>query len=198
MPSSAGVARAVGVKPRQNALVQAVKPTADQSAIVSDAGQRAREAAASVGLLDLEDTLLFGGDSKVAGINTYTSSQVPSDRTGVLTYIARQITAFNAAPPKATSLIVGNLGALNRAEEPTYRTVLKLKDFQLSDLDGLTQNKLNESTESDTSPSASAPSDKSERNQEDVATLSQQVESLNRQIALLSKKLAEVSSGKGK
>ncbi|MEL6939377.1 MAG: hypothetical protein AAFO84_09310 [Cyanobacteria bacterium J06598_1] len=155
---------------------------------VIDHEKMARDSAASVGLLDLSDALLFGGDREdLIAADPFVEIENPEEETGVLAYLSQQVSAFTV--DKLQSGFPNNTDprVLHRPDPPKHRTVLDIQSFKLADLLGSEQesNKLAAATTTQKS-SAQEPTD--------IHTLSQQVEVLNRKIATLTEKLAEVSS----
>lgn len=178
--------------PRQSApSAAAVSPvpathtrTKPVNAPISDS-KVARDSAAAVGLIDISDTLLFGGDHQnLASTDPFISESHPQgSETGILSYLSQQVSAFtvdelqNGFPHNTDPKVI------NRPDPPKHATVLGLQHFKLGKLDEKaaipSQQTDNGNARSTTEP--------------EINALSQQVNDLNRKIAELSQKLAQVT-----
>ena len=163
------------------------------AAPISDS-KTARDSAAAVGLIDINDTLLFGGDHQnLASTDPFVSdSDTESDDTGVLAYLSQQISAFTVSKLKSGFPNNTDPKVINRPDPPKHKTVLDVQTFQLSELDKeeptSEQNHQIATTatpkQNPTGTSASTP---------EINILSQQVNALNQKIAELSQKLEQVT-----
>ncbi|MBE9060531.1 hypothetical protein [cf. Phormidesmis sp. LEGE 11477] len=118
-------------------LQSAADPSPQNTTSTVDNGTTARESAASVGLLDIHDELLFGGAySDLFSVDPH-MMQVDDDRVYILTYLLRHLSDFtviqlqNGFPHNADPAVI------NRADPPRYLTVLETSDFDLYDLNDL-------------------------------------------------------------
>lgn len=161
------------------------RPVAFSPAIAD--GKKARDNAASVGLIDLNDTLLFGGDRHdLASTDPFVDdSHSPdgSSEIGVISYISQQISAFTVSKLKNGFPYNTDPKIINRANPPNRSTVLGLKDFKLGNLTALDEDP----------PAARQTQPPRSASNSELSALSQQVKMLNRKIADLSQKLAQVT-----
>lgn len=147
-----------------------------------NAGKLARDSAAAVGLLDINDTLLFGGDHEDLSCVDPFITQVEAPSSGVFTYLKQQVSAFKVSKLVSNSPINTNLSVLNRPDSPIRETILGNGDFQLGTL----------TEEPEEAPPISA-QPAAEPDTVQVADLSRQVQALNQKIEYLSKKLEEAT-----
>ena len=152
------------------------------------AGEKeARDSAASVGLIDLDDTLLFGGERQNLDSTDPFVTAAEGSAPGVLAYITLQVSAFTVTKLKSDFPYNTDPNILNQAASPKRSTVLDLQHFKLGQLTNL-----------DTEPPApqqTQPPQQQVANAE-VSALSQQVKMLNQKIVDLSQKLAQVAENK--
>ena len=151
--------------------------------------KRARDCAATVGLIDISDTLLFGGDRPdLISADPFIPLGGESHLPGVLAYLTKQISAFtvdrlqNGFPHNTDPRV------LNRLDPPKRKTVLDAESFKLGDLTNL-EPELKAKTRKGLVGQSHRPS----QDAAEISVLSQQVEDLNRKIAYLSQKLAQVA-----
>lgn len=149
---------------------------------MSTSDKEARDSAASVGLLDLEDTLLFGGEQQDLFSTDPFMEMSAGSALGVLTYITLQVSAFTVSKPKGNFPYNTDPAVINRVEPPKRKTVLDLQHFQLGSLTNLDEEL---PRPQQTQPPGQAAVD--------ISALSQQVKRLNQKIADLSQKLAQVT-----
>ncbi|MEO0884348.1 MAG: hypothetical protein AAFY54_00215 [Cyanobacteria bacterium J06648_10] len=149
---------------------------------VGTSDKEARDSAASVGLLDLEDALLFGGEQQDLFSTDPLMEVSAGSALGVLTYITLQVSAFTVSKPKGNFPYNTDPAVINRVEPPKRKTVLDLQHFQLGSLTNLDEEL---PRPQQTQPPGQAAVD--------ISALSQQVKRLNQKIADLSQKLAQVT-----
>lgn len=152
---------------------------------VTNTGKTARDSAAAVGLLDLSDTLLFGGDHGDLSCIDPFINQNGTGSVGVLTYLSQQVSAFTVDRLSHNLPISTNTAVLNKKDEPKRLTVLGLKFFKLSDL--------TEDVEPETTVPTS-PAQEGHHEADEVAQLTQQLHLLHRKVDDLSRKLQESSN----
>ena len=146
--------------------------------------KRARDGAASVGLIDITDTLLFGGDRPdLVSADPFIPKGSDLNVPGVLAYLTNQISAFTVDRLQSGFPYNTDPKVLNRLEQPKYKTVLSIDDFKLGQLVSSREEPKRLTGQQQVSP----------KNDTDVRSLSQQVEELNRKIADLTQKLAQVT-----
>ncbi|MEL7224016.1 MAG: hypothetical protein AAGL17_03925 [Cyanobacteria bacterium J06576_12] len=174
-PKAASLAPSAPLSPTFSAAGRTSKLTQDS--------KLARDNAAAVGLIDTDDTLLFGGDHQNLAVTDpfIDSSHQSESETGVLSYITQQVSAFTVSKLKSGFPNNTDPRVINRPDPPKHKTVLDIQSFQLGDLD----------EDSTARPQASLQS--MPQQQPEIGTLSQQVDILNQKIAELSKKLAQVT-----
>ena len=158
-------------------------------------GKVARDSAAAVGLLDLNDTLLFGGDHEdLSCVDPFVAFQSSVRPAEVLDYLSHQVSAFTVERLKHNFPITTHLEVLNRVAPPAYGTVLESQFFRLKDLLAEEDSEAENTAEpgaassSDSLPAPSADLDATE-----IHALSKQVQDLNKKIEYLSRKLEEAS-----
>jgi len=159
-----------------------------------NSGKSARDSAAAVGLIDINDTLLFGGDHQnLASTDPFISDSNPQNNdTGVLSYLSQQVSAFTVG--KLQSGFPNNTDpkVIHRPDPPKHKTVLAIRDFKLSQLDSEDPSaQQNQQTTMNNTRAQNVAA-----NAPEFKALSQQVNALNRQIADLSQKLAQVTQAK--
>ncbi|MEO1681805.1 MAG: hypothetical protein AAFS06_00915 [Cyanobacteria bacterium J06631_12] len=155
-------------------------------------GKVARDSAAAVGLLDLNDTLLFGGDHEdLSCVDPFVAFQSSVKPAEVLDYLSHQISAFTVERLKHNFPITTHLDVLNRVEPPAYGTVLESQFFRLKDLLADEDREAENSAELSSSDSLSPPS--ADLDAVEIHALSKQVQDLNKKIEYLSRKLEEAT-----
>ena len=141
----------------------------------------ARASAASVGLLDIGDTLLFGGAHKdLSSIDPYVM-QIDDSKVYTLTYLLQHLSAFTVAQlengfPNTDPRVV------NRPDLPKYQTVLEDSSFQLSGLDNID------------GPAVSESRSVLPNTELNITSLSDQIRQLNAKVEYLSKKLERAAA----
>lgn len=99
-----------------------------------DDGRAARASAASVGLLDIDDTLLFGGaHGEISLVDSY-ATQVAASEVYILAYLSQHMSSLTVAQPQDGFLKYTHFCELNRPDLSRYQTVLDIGSFQLSGL----------------------------------------------------------------
>lgn len=164
-------------------------PSPQQAAAsTADDGPVARESAASVGLLDIDDALLFGGAySRLFSTDPYIA-KVDDSRIYILTYLLRHLSAF-----KVTQLQDGfpnnaDPAVINRPDPPRYLTVLEMSNFSLDDSDLIDDlDSLDKLAAKDAQLRQKDP--KSE-----LDGLNEQMQALVERVEFLSKKLGQVTT----
>ncbi len=160
------------------------------SAPVTDS-KLARDSAAAVGLIDVNDTLLFGGDHQnLAATDPFIDDITgPNNDTGVLSYLSQQVSAFTVSELKSGFPINTDPRAINRPDPLRHRTVLDLHSFKLGALDEefIAPKKAELNTSQATQLAAGA------TQTPEMNALSQQVNALNQRISELSRKLAQIT-----
>ncbi|MEL6854202.1 MAG: hypothetical protein AAFO83_03735 [Cyanobacteria bacterium J06607_13] len=158
-------------------------------------GKVARDSAAAVGLLDLNDTLLFGGDHEdLSCVDPFVAFQSSVRPAEVLDYLSHQVSAFTVERLKHNFPITTHLDVLNRVDPPAYGTVLQSQFFKLKDrlTEAISESEnVAEPGPSSSSDSLSVPSANLEA--VEIQALSKQVQDLNKKIEYLSRKLEETS-----
>ncbi|MEM8503329.1 MAG: hypothetical protein AAF716_09275 [Cyanobacteria bacterium P01_D01_bin.1] len=153
-----------------------------------DDGKAARASAASVGLLDIDDTLLFGGTHGEISLADPYVMQIEDSPVYILAYLSQHVSAFavaqlrNGFPNNAAPEVI------NRPDPPAYQTVLESNSFKLSDLDGHSKVGLEHSQSVQTTSDL----DLGEGSDEDSLNgLNAQIKNLNAQLEYLRQKLEQ-------
>ncbi|MEO0646482.1 MAG: hypothetical protein AAFZ17_10070 [Cyanobacteria bacterium J06650_10] len=159
----------------------------------ADHEKRARDSAASVGLIDITDTLLFGGDRPdLVSTDPFIAQGNETNSPAVLSYLTKQISAFTVDRLQSGFPHNTDPRVINRSDPPKRKTVLDIENFELGQLEAFAE-------EPKKLPAQEVMPQESMASQEaaDISMLSQQVEDLNRKIAYLSQKLAQVADTAG-
>ncbi len=151
-----------------------------------DRGTAARTSAAAVGLLDINDTLLFGGThGDISAVDPYTT-QIDNNEVYTLRYLLQHLAAFtvvqlqNGFPYNADPKVISWPG------RPKYQTILDIDSFELKDLDDT--DKLAEQESPPMPPSIQTNAEL------DMDELSAQIRALNAKVEYLSSRLEQVAS----
>ncbi|WP_038016113.1 hypothetical protein [Synechococcus sp. PCC 7335] len=165
------------------------QPSAEQAAIsIADDGPADRESAASVGLLNINDELLFGGAySDHFSIDPYMPLG-DDGRVYILTYLLQHLSAFTVSQLQYGFPYNADPTLINQPDSPRYLTVLEESYFDLDDLnsmDELDSFKISNAAEDS---QLRPPNTKSEPEE-----LSEQVRLLKEKIELLNQKLEQIT-----
>ncbi len=147
--------------------------------IETDNATAARVSAASVGLLDIDDTLLFGGaHGDLSAVDPY-AMQIDDDKVYTLNYLLQRISAFTVAQLQNGFPYNADPKVTNSPSQPKYQAVLDIGSFELGSLD-------------DVDKQAAQKSQIVQPNiRPDVSRLSAQVRALNAKVERLSKTLEQ-------
>jgi len=170
--------------------------TSPPNASVSISRKSIRDSAAAVGLIDLNDTLLFGGDRHKPGFSS-PAAHIGLENIGLensanlLSYLSQQVSAFTVIELHSKFPINTDLRVINYPDPPRHQTVLDIQSFRLGQLVNL-DNKLSKEP---TQPSKAIDSRLSSAQETvDIYALRQKVEDLNQKIAALTQKLSKASN----
>ncbi len=109
-------------------------PSSKTTRLVND-GKASRASAASVGLLDIDDTLLFGGAHGEISLADPYVEQIEDSPIYILAYLSQQVSAFTIAQLQNGFPNNADPTVINRSDPPKYHTILESDSFQLSGLD---------------------------------------------------------------
>lgn len=165
------------------------QPSAEQAAIfIAADGPAARSSAASVGLLDINDALLFGGVYRNLFSVDPHMTQGDDDSVYILTYLLRHLSAFTVTQLQNGFPNSADPAVINQPDSTKYLTVLEISDFILDDLDSIDE------LDSPETPTAEEAQLKASNTKSESEGLSEQVQSLMEEIELLNQKLEQITT----
>jgi len=157
---------------------------------VSD-GKAARASAASVGLLDIDDTLLFGGAHGEISLADPYVEQLEDSPVYILAYLGQQVSAFTVTQLQNGFPNNADPNVINRPDSPKYHTVLEINSFQLSELDS--RGKVAARSTQPMQPSTKQALEE-HSNTSELDGLNAQIQDLNAQLEYLRSKLDQAIS----